>query len=216
MNVQPLPSREAFVDALNHQIESMDHMKYLKFFLSLYRDIVKALTDFLASLSLSLQSAGEGGGEWARNLAIAFVVLVAIIILVVVAFILRNLRRNPRLRAILGEPLDAGTTVPTLQEKADLLFNRGEFRLAVRYRFIGMLLYLHESNILHHDESMTGAEMVRKLQADGFFGTSSFSGLVSAFNRGWYGTDGIDAEGHARWMELETVFWKEAGRYEKA
>ncbi len=210
MNATACPDRQTYVDALNRQIQSMDHLQFQKVLLRLYRDLVKAVSDYLESLTLSLGSAGETGGEWARTLAIGFVILVGVVILAVLCIILRHLRRNPGRRTFLGETLEAGVTVPSLQEKAALLVRQGEYRLAVRYRFIGILLYLHDGNMLHHDESMTGSEMVRKLCGDGYRAAESFEGLVRAFNASWYGKTDIDAETHRQWMLIEERFWKEA------
>ncbi len=215
MNASPCPDRQTYVDALNRQIQSMDHLQFQKFLLRLYRDLVKAIMDFLESLTLSLGSSGDAGGDWARTLAIVFVALIGAVILAVVFIIFRNLRRNPGRRTFLGETLAAGVTVPALQEKAELLFRQGEYRLAVRYRFIGILLYLHDGNILHHDESMTGSEMVRKLRSEAYQAAEPFEGLALAFNACWYGKTDIDAETHRQWMLIEERFWKEAGRHEE-
>jgi hypothetical protein len=215
MSVHDLPTTDEFTNALNKQIQSLDHMKYQKFFLQLYRGIVKAITNFLESFTNSLASVNDGSMVWARNIAIVFIVIFVVFIVIVIGFVIRNMRKDTKLRFILGEELDENSTVTTLQEKAQILYEKSEYRLAIRFRFIGMLLHLHETNILHHDESMTGLEMIKHLKEVEFTASSSFERLVSLFNLFWYGKDSIQLEDYDEWMTSEDEFWKEAQPNEK-
>lgn len=212
MQSAPCPSREVFQQALETQIQQADHLFFRDFFMNLYRDIAKAILDFLNSFSIAVGEDGGGNEGWMRVLAIAFPVLLGVLLILTAVVVFRRRHGKKRRRTILGMVVEADATSESLQAEADRHAAEGDFRLAVRCRFIGMLLHLHDNNLLHHDETMTGTEMALRLRMDGRCSAASFERLAEAFNRIWYGHERTDRDHHLEWLHIEEDFWKEVGR----
>lgn len=137
------------------------------------------------------------------------VVLFAVLIGVIIWYVRKLLVRNRRVKRILGEIIDEQTTYETLYNKALKDENTQDFRNAVRYFFIALLLKLEEHHLLHIEEDQTNREIVAALRDKGFEQMNRFEKVVNTFNLIWYGHAEIYSLQFEEWKSEFDVLWQE-------
>ena len=126
--------------------------------------------------------------------------LSAVALLGLLAYVSRSLLRDffkpearRAARAAPGDPLTAGAALST----AETLSATGDYRTAVRFLYLSLLLTLEERGLLRLDRSLTNREYVRSLAA-----RPELAGVLdevsSVFDRVWYGYQPISAAAYAR------------------
>lgn len=120
-------------------------------------------------------------------------------ILLLVYTLLRGLRLNFASDADLnvkngvrGAPLTASAAL----ERAQTLSTGGDYRTAMRYLYLSLLLLLDEREILRYDHTLTNREYARSLTRFPQF-AATFSRVVDIFDRAWYGHHDLDADEYA-------------------
>lgn len=157
-----------------------------------------------------------------KSTAIVFLIIGLIGFLAIVVFIAvkasRTFSRKPAIKEILGEKIGAGTTTNSLREKAAAYMKNGEYRLAVRYEYIALLLFMHEKNVIYLDETKTNDEITTYLAKKDFKPISVFRDLVQLFNASWYGHKTLQGTMYEKWRNDSNLIWstvneiKEKGR----
>jgi len=70
----------------------------------------------------------------------------------------------------------------------------GEFRGAIRHRYLAVLVALHESNAIQVDKSKTNAQLAHELQKARPQLATPFGGVVEVFQQAWFGRKPLDEE----------------------
>ncbi len=110
-----------------------------------------------------------------------------LVVLGVVSFVGINLRRNraPDARSLTGAfAAEAGWTAAQARTAAAAAAGTGDFRRAVRYRYLATLLTLDESGRMRFDPALTDGEYLRQAPAAL---RDPLRPLVAGFQRFWYG-----------------------------
>lgn len=82
---------------------------------------------------------------------------------------------------------------------------RGEFREAVRYGYIAVLVTLHKAKIIRVDKSKTNAQLVNEMSAAAPQDAPAFRDVVIVFQATWFGLKRIDAERYAAHHDHATL-----------
>lgn len=118
----------------------------------------------------------------------------------IIFFVFKGFRRSKKIRRFQDSQLLYSIKDPeSLKNKALEYADKGQFRLAVRYLYISMLLYLNESNIIKIDKSKTNKQYLNEIRindADKFDLAHAFT---DEFNRSWYGNRELDKERFEYW-----------------
>lgn len=208
-----LTSRDEFNRAINKVLEHKEysHLKnsILNFVDSIKESIKKVLYDTINRVFKNISD----GDKVSDSVSTIFVIIGFLIIVVIIIYIgikiCNVFNKDTRIKEILGEKIDNKTTPKTLRDKAAILVNTHDFREAIRYDFIALLLLLHEKNIVYLEESKTNEEIYDYLHKNDFFMLSEFKSLVNTFNSAWYGNKLCSKEVYEKWNQELDALWNE-------
>ncbi|MDF2671874.1 MAG: hypothetical protein K0R09_139 [Clostridiales bacterium] len=145
---------------------------------------------------------------------IGLLIIIAIIVLVIIR-ISKTFDKKARVGEILGEKITDRVTPNSLRSRGAGFTKQGDFRQAIRYDFIAVLLLMHEKNILYLDETKTGEEIYNYLKRNKFEMVTVFKKLVNMFNASWYGHKASDQELYDEWNSTIEIIWNEVISYEE-
>jgi hypothetical protein len=91
----------------------------------------------------------------------------------------------------------SGTSDALLQE-AKRHEQAGDFRLALRALFLGVMLRFQEDGVIELRPGLTNRDYLREVRARRAASAPSFSSLVAEFERAWYGGREVDASRYAQ------------------
>lgn len=145
---------------------------------------------------------------------IAVSVAIAVIVIIIVK-LYKSHQRRYGISEILGEKIDSKTTPESLMNKSEEFALQHDFRQAVRYDFIALLLLMHVSNLIYLDETKTNEEIFYYLRSKKFNKLYIFRNLIDIFNNTCYGNKLCDEEMYKGWRENINEFWNEVINYEE-
>lgn len=187
------------------------------------RDLIDGLKEklqqWLVKLLSNTFSNLESANVMSEKLSLIFMIIgilaIVTIIVIIVVKISKTFERKRRVKEILGEKIDDNTTPISLINKADGYKNQGDFRQAIRYKFIGLLLLLHEKTLLYLDETKTNEEIYNYLRKSKISFLEDFKELIDIFNASWYGHRDCNETVYDKWNENFKVVWNEVINYEE-
>ncbi|PKM51819.1 MAG: hypothetical protein CVV02_04205 [Firmicutes bacterium HGW-Firmicutes-7] len=203
-----MPSYDIFNDKVDQLLGSL---KYIKLHKLIFEMVVKILEQIGYILSqLFMKSSSTSGATIRTQIIVGLIAItIIIIIIILIIFLLIRRRHKKKVRSILGEKINKDSTVISFLDKSKFYEEKGEYRQAVRLRFVAALFFLHQAHILYHDYSMTGKEMVTKLKEDKYIAVEDFETITNGFNKIWYSMTEIDVAAFKVWCEEENSFWRE-------
>lgn len=175
------------------------------------RNPIQRLLDWLqtsVARFLDWLNAGLGQVRYGANSAILSLVVavlfLGLVALAAILFVQSAIRRSV-VEVRLPHQGDEPTTSLTAASRMTSLADGGDFRLALRYLLLGLLLQLQEQGMLHLLPGMTNREYLRALRlelAQQALLSGPLGELVDVFDRTWYGHLPIDAPEFDRCREL--------------
>ncbi|WP_026476869.1 hypothetical protein [Alkaliphilus transvaalensis] len=177
-------------------------------------ELRKWLVDWLSRLLERLSSNEmEISPVVADRLSVLALIIGLVFITTIVVFIAvklnKTFEKNDRVKEILGEKIDDLTTPNSLRAKAEEIQLQGDFRLAVRYDFIALLLLLHRSKIIYLNEAKTNEEIYRCLIEGNFKSLEEIKWLINTFNSVWYGLNTFTENQYKDWNHQFNRLWNE-------
>lgn len=147
------------------------------------------------------------------RLSTIFMIIGLLIICIIIVFIIirinKTFDKRTRVKEILGEKIDDRVTPNSLRSRGAMFIQKGDFRQAIRYDFIAILLLMHERNILYIDETKTGEEIYNYLRKNKFPKITVFKKSVNIFNSSWYGHKPSDQKLYDEWSSTIDLIWNE-------
>jgi hypothetical protein len=124
---------------------------------------------------------------WLATLFQALVTLVAAgVIAAVFYYLVKDLQIQPLALTDAGEIEDIPATAQAADERMHLALERGDYRSAIRYLYLGGMLSLDERRVITFDPTLTNREHLRLLRDKPQLYTL-LAPLVNIFDRVWYG-----------------------------
>jgi len=145
-------------------------------------------------------------------------IFIIIILAIVIALIIKSkksFKRKTKIKEIMGEKIEETTTPYSLKKKAKQHEGKGEFRYAIRFYFIALLLLMHENKVLYLDETKTNKEIINYLANNNFKFIPQMSFIIDYFNFYWYGYKICDQEIYKGWEKTLESIWNEIEQREK-
>lgn len=208
-------SKKEFNTTVNKVLEDPQY-SYLKvenssFVEKLIKKISEAIGD-LFEKRFSNFSVNKGA---VNAISTGILILIAVFIVFIVIKLIRSFERNKRIKNILGEEIDENTTPFTLKEKAAEAVGIGDFRQAIRYDYIALLLLMHEKGLIYIEETMTNEEIYNYLRIRKFILLEDMRTCINLFNLVWYGHKKDNQEMYERWTRSYSKLWDEVKIYEE-
>jgi len=149
----------------------------------------------------------------------AFMVIAIIAVVAVVSLIIFFIIKRKRKKDIIGEIFDdyrsnklSYDEIMELAEKSD---RENNWRQAVRYRYIGMIILFGSKEIVNVTDSMTGTQFMREAIKNAPHFSHAIESTVNIYYALYFGHKAIAEEIYARHMNSYNSMTKEAEAYEK-
>ncbi len=133
-----------------------------------------------------------GGVGWVGRLLEWMLYLAAVLALVsVCVFIARRFRRSPSFTTNYSIPAESEhhTDPEAVRNQAHECFQRGEYRQAIRYLYLSLLLHLDKTGLLKYDLAKTNGEYLGDIRVSMIEKAEGFASLTRFFEQKWYGME---------------------------
>lgn len=181
--------------------------------------IKKAISDWFMKLLENKISSPQNAIKVSNNLSNIFIIIgiliICAIIIIIVVKINGTFENKLKIKEILGEKISEDTTPTTLRDKAFKFNKEGNYRKAVRYDFIAVLLLMHRKNVIYLDETKTNKEIYKYLVKNKFNVSEQFQYLSNHFNHYWYGHKECSKQIYDDWYKNLDIYWNEVMNNEK-
>lgn len=181
-------------------------------------DMLKALSEWLKSLisrfniptsGMSINNRPLSEAE-ALVLKAAGILLMVLFIAAIFYFIKRNMRAAKRLKqeeeaVLLSEIKD----YRQVEGRALSLYEKGDFKQAVRFLYMALLIRFNEMSLIRIHKSKTNRQYLNELFHGGYGDFEVVQAFTGFYNESWYGNKKVD-RGHCDyWFEKYNSLLKE-------
>ena len=179
---------------------------FIESFVNMVKDAVEWIKDKLNSLNPLKDKNLMSGVPLSSNsvlfLRLISIVAVSIFILAITYFISRNIHMSRSNKYKEDETLLTTLKDPEQVKATALEFCKiGDFRQALRFLFISLLLKFNEINIIRIDKSKTNRQYMREIARSGYKMYDEVKLFNNAFNEHWYGNKNISAKDFDYWYQ---------------
>lgn len=207
---------ESTVQEILRRPEYRHLRNFMKDFIdSIKEKIAEWILKILEKTTMKLSNSISISDKVSTIFMIMGLVIIAAIIIFIIIRINKTFERRSRVKEILGEKIDHRTTPLSLKNKAQDFRLQGDYRQAIRYDFIALLLLMHEGGMLYLDETKTNEEIYLFLKKKAFSQLQLFQYLKDVFNSTWYGHKNCDDLSYTKWNETYNLLWDEVINGEK-
>lgn len=212
------PSKTDFNNAIDRILEGIEYRHLSNGFRDLIDRIKGSLGQWLSRglnriIGNEVPSQGISDGLSTLLLTLGILAILALIIVIIVK-ISGVFEKNNKIKEILGEKITKDTTPMGLRLKASKYMAEGDYRQAIRFDFIAILLLMHEKAIIYLEDSQTNLELYNTMKRNGFSGFSLFHKISDYFNYIWYGHKSFNEEDLTQWRREFEAMWNEVMKYE--
>ncbi|MGV8983009.1 hypothetical protein [Clostridium sp.] len=213
------PSKKEFDLIVNNILKGSEyeHLRnnVLDFITKIKEDISQWVGKLIKQTISNIPAPDSVSDNLANILIIIGILLICTIVVLIIVKVSKTFERKSRIKEILGEKIFDKTTPSSLRREASSFGQKGDFREAIRYDFIAILLLMHEKNIIYLDETKTNEEIYQYLKKTKFLGFSVFEHLISDFNSSWYGHSVYNRESYDEAFQNINLIWDEVLAYEE-
>jgi hypothetical protein len=207
------PSKTEFENTV-HKILQQPEYKSLKLGL---QDYIQMLKDYISQGIMNIlkkifsnmaTNASISGTLSTVFIIIGLLAIITIVVLIAIKFS-KTFESKTRIKEILGEKIDEKTTPNSLRLKAEAFAGSEDYRQAIRFDFIALLLLMHEKNLLYLDETKTNEEIYNYLKKKDFSELIIFKAMINDFNANWYGHKVWNKDLYKTWNDNINLIWNE-------
>ncbi|MBW9153774.1 hypothetical protein [Clostridium estertheticum] len=214
-----IPSKQEFDNTINNTLQGFDY-KHLRNgvgdFIQNGKDIISQWIQKIFRKTISSINLKNSVSD---NLATIFIIialiLIALIVILMIVKASKSFERKERIKEILGEKIHDKTTPSSLRSLAVSFEVKDDYRQAIRYYFISILLLMHEKSIIYLDETKTNEEIYKCLLQNKFSDSSILEYVISDFNSSWYGHKIFNKETYDKTLQNINLLWKGVLSYEE-
>ncbi len=213
-----IPSKEKFNKTVEEVLSKPEHIRLRGDYLSLGERIERYIKEWLERLingvGYETRDIEPLSPEVLRGLMIIGIILIIIIAVFIILMAKGLIGKNRKTKTILGEVIDEKATVASIKNKSQKCKMGGNYREALRYDFIALLLGMNEIGIIYLDEAKTNREIIDALNKNKYDKTENFIRLSAIFNETWYGHKEMDEEKYNGWEEIINPLLSEVLKFE--
>lgn len=215
---EKVPTEQEFYSTVDRILQHSEYRSLRNLFSDLFekaKDFIgKLIGNILKKTFSNLQNASKISDNISEIFIIIALLILVCIIIVIIVKVSKTFERRKKIKEILGEKIDEGTTPKSLRAKASAFEKDGDFRQAIRYGFISILLLMHNKSLLYLDETETNDEIYTYLKNNKFSGLEKMKYVMDFFNSSWYGHKSCSAENYLKWYERLNLLWGEVIEHE--
>jgi hypothetical protein len=214
-----IPSNKEFDSTINKILQGSKYKHLNNDMVDFIQNIRQGISQWIKKMiskTVSNISSLDGVSDRIANvfIIIGFLLMLTIVIIIIVK-VSKTFERKARIKEILGERINDKTTPSSLRRVAASFGVKEDFRQAIRYEFIAILLLMHEKNIIYLDETKTNEEIYKYLKKNEFPMLSAFESITSEFNSSWYGHRLCDKNTYDNVADVVNLLWNEVLAYEE-
>lgn len=201
-------SKENF-DGMISQIINRLEYRHLKF--DIVENAKNYLKEFIAALLKKLLGSTNAlhvSDSAAYVILVVCLIIIAAILIILGLKIFKLLDKSKKIRELFGTVIDVNTTPLDMMRKSKEYENNKDYRNAVKFSFIAILLKMHENNIIFLDEAKTNGEILTILENKEFYLINAFKQAVQRFNVIWYGHKDPAEDSYTLWKQNAATLWE--------
>lgn len=206
-----IPTKPIFDEAVKDILNKPGYKHLTGGFLDFIKRIKDSIKEWFLGIIEKTFSNLSNAPEISERLSTIFMIIGLLIIVAIIVFIILRINKTfdkkARVREILGEKINDKVTPNSLRNRGADFIKKGDYRQAIRYDFIAVLLLMHEKNIVYLDETKTGEEIYNYLRKNKFGMIAVFKKLVNIFNASWYGHKPSDQGLYDEWNNTISLIW---------
>ncbi len=181
---------------------------------SMIKDIYRWFQEKFSNLNISMPSGTFLNREISPQTLFLVKILASATICAMVAyllyFIFKNVKISKRIKNTELSQLLTKLKDPEEVQRRALEYSKiGDFRQAIRFLYISLLLYLNEINIIKINETKTNKQYLNEVMDSGFQWWKLIADFTNIFNVCWYGNKDIDKKKFDFWYEKYAFLIKE-------
>lgn len=202
------PTKEKFDETIKEILNRFEYLhlrQYGDFFEKLREKTVLWLEDWLKAMNFGNREINNVIPTVSNGIIVIGTILIILMVILMILFVKKMVRKDKKVKRILGEVIDEKTTTEGLHEKARKYKGLREYREALRYSFIALLFEMNERNLLYLDETQTNREIVYTLRKNNFKNIDLFENVTDLFNKIWYGHKIINEEIYESWEKMIAI-----------
>lgn len=212
-------SQPQFEETVNNILQRAEYKHLKNGFRDLIENAKEAIGKWILGVLEKTFSNFKNAPEVSDGLSSLFLIIGVIVFIGLMGFVLASFQKSFEKKRIvteiLGEKIDNKTTPYTLRDRAVKFSKEGDFRLGVRYSFIGLLFLMHEKNLLYLDETKTNEEIYSYLKKNKFNNLKELKSLIDVFNSSWYGHKPVDEGIYETYSKTLELLWNEVVKHEE-
>jgi hypothetical protein len=129
--------------------------------------------------------------------------------LVTLFFLVRNIRASRRWKEQDDAlPVNSMKLPSSVEETAVEFSRKGDYKQALRFLYIAMLLRFNEMDWIRIDKAKTNRQYVMEIMNGSFERKQEVRDFTEAFNRYWYGNRSLDRDTFEDWYEKYSLLVK--------
>lgn len=214
-----IPSSLKFDNTINKILQGFEY-KHLRSgvgdFIQKCKDIISQWIQKIFNKTISSINFKNSVSDNLANIFIIIaLILIALIVILIIVKVSKSFERKERIKEILGEKINDKTTPSSLRSLAVSYEVKDDYRQAIRYYFIAILLLMHEKTIIYLDETKTNEEIYKCLLQNKFFDPSVLLYVIIDFNSSWYGHKIFNKQAYDKTLQNINLLWKGVLAYEE-
>lgn len=214
-----IPSNKEFDNTVNNILQSYKYKHLKNDLLDFIQKIKEKASLLIHKIINKIISNIEKSQSVSDNLANVFIIIgilmIFIIVILIIVKVSKSFQRKSRIKEILGERINDKTTPSSLRCEAASFRDKGDYRRAIRYDFIAILLLMHEKNTIYLDETKTNGEIHKYLKQNKFPMMLELENIILHFNSSWYGDKQCDRATYDVVFSNVNLLWSEVVAYEE-
>lgn len=203
LNMLSTPTKEKFDKTIEQILNSPKYKHFNESYIDIMEKfkqrIISWLESWLKSLDINSEKISRAVPSASNGVMIVGTIIIILIIILMFLSIRKMIKKDKKVKRILGEIIDEKTTTEGLYAKAKKFKELNQYRDALRYSFIALLFLMNENNLLRLDETQTNSEIVYELRKNKFKNIDLFEDTANLFNKVWYGHKIIDEKAYESW-----------------
>ncbi|WP_053956068.1 hypothetical protein [Inediibacterium massiliense] len=210
MKVMTISSKEVFEKAVDEVIHSSKYM-HLQEKESIWEKIVEKI---LHLLDKGLEK-GYPHSHMNSQGSQSFFIIIAFIFIGILIYYTFSSKQDKDLnkKEIYGEEIDERTTYESLCEKAQNFEKNNNYKEAIRYYFISILILMNEKSLCFLDDTKTNDEIITELKIKKFKEVRLFKNIGDYFYYIWYGDKPVVKERYMNYKETVNDLFLEVYNY---
>ncbi|MBE6013115.1 MAG: hypothetical protein E7234_11230 [Lachnospiraceae bacterium] len=182
--------------------------------------VMNALLDFIKkileslNININFDSRAVNADMIFNIFIVIFIIMIFAIIIFISMLIIKRRKKSKIISDIFDELKQTTMGFEEITALADQYENNKDFRQAVRYQYLALLLIISDKNIIYIPDSMTGGQFLKEVKKNVPEYYEGVNNTVNMFYLLWFGNKSVTWENYVNYKAVYTQTIKEVMAHE--